>query len=161
MLIKQYVKGEEKQLWQVFYSSIHINAKNYYNNKQLDAWAPNNLNYDFWCKKLNQIKPYVIHDLNKIIGYGDLQDSGYIDHFFIRGSYSNQGYGSALIKFIIKIAKEKNIPYLESYVSLAAQTFFEKYGFKIIKKNIVDIRGQKLENYLMRVDLDKSYQDLL
>ena len=65
------------------------------------------------------------------------------------------------MKFVIQKAKEKHIPFLESHVSLAAQTFFKKYGFTIIEKNIVEIRGEKLINSLMRVYLGSTYQDIL
>lgn len=161
MIIKRYVEGEELKLWKVFYSSVHVNAKNYYNDKQLDAWAPRKIDYNSWCDKIKQINPYAIYDSNKIIGYADLQDNGYIDHFFIRGGYSKKGYGTSLIKHIIQLARNKNIPFLESYVSLSAQSFFNKFGFSEIEKNIVDIRGEKLKNSLMRVYLDKNYQDIL
>ena len=57
MTIKKYNQGNEIQLWQVFYSSVHINAKNYYNNKQLDAWAPKDIDYNLWGNKINQINP--------------------------------------------------------------------------------------------------------
>ncbi|MGD1822982.1 MAG: GNAT family N-acetyltransferase [Pleomorphochaeta sp.] len=155
MLIRKFVKGEEKELLDLFYSSIHINAKNYYSIKQLNAWTNNEIDFYLWCKKINKINPYVLLDSNLIVGYADLQDSGYIDHFFIRGGFSNKGFGSILMEYILKKAKAKNIPYLEANVSLAAQSFFKKFGFMIIKKKKVIIREIELENALMRVYLDK------
>lgn len=155
MIFRHYKKGEESLLFEVFYSSIHMNANNNYTEKQLDSWAPLFFNLDEWRKKIEAINPFVLIVDNIIIGYADLQENGYIDHFFIRGGYNKKGYGSSLLKHIINIAKEKNILTLESNVSLAAQRLFEKFGFKIIKRNKVLIRKEILDNALMRVYLDK------
>ncbi len=153
MNIRYYIKGEEYQLFEIFYSSIHMNAKYHYSKEQLEAWAPNNYNLKEWIIKIQKINPFVILVNNIIIGYADLQDNGYIDHFFIRGGYNNKGYGSYLLKYIINTAKEKNIKTLESDVSLSAQKLFLKFGFKVIKRKKVIIKNQKIENVLMRASL--------
>lgn len=134
MNIRHYTKGEEHKLFEIFYSSIHINAKNYYTKEQLEAWAPNNYNLNEWKIKIEKINPIVILDNNKIIGYADLQENGFIDHFFIRGGYNNKGYGASLLKYIITTAKEKTIRTSESNVSLSAQKLFLKFEFLVIER---------------------------
>ncbi|SKC69188.1 GNAT family N-acetyltransferase [Maledivibacter halophilus] len=149
MEIRKYCHGEESQLMDIFVSSIRKNAKSFYSEIQLESWAPDNMNSEKWKEKIQRINPYVIVDKDMILGYADLQDNGYIDHFFIRGGYSGRGIGKLLMSHIIEEAKRKKILELTSDVSLAAQAFFEKFGFNIVKRKSVQIRGIELENALM------------
>ncbi|QUI22064.1 GNAT family N-acetyltransferase [Vallitalea pronyensis] len=153
MVIRKYRKGEELELMEIFISSVHKNAKPYYNEKQLVAWAPSDMDFDLWVTRIGGINPFVAIDNGVILGYADLQDNGYIDHFFVRGGQSNKGIGKALMTHIIHQAQIRGIPELTSDVSLAAEGFFEKFGFCIIKKKRVLIRGVELHNALMRRQL--------
>ena len=36
-----------------------------------------------------------------------------------------------------------------SHVSITAKPFFEKHGFYVIRKQVIEICGQKLDNYVM------------
>lgn len=153
MKIRRYKPGEEIQLMEVFVSSVRENAANYYSLEQLQAWAPNSIDREEWKNKMHRINPFVILDNDKILGYADLQSSGYIDHFFVRGGYSGRGIGKQLMNFLLQKAKEKDITELSSDVSLAAQPFFKKFGFKPIISKKVEVRGVELENALMRKDM--------
>ncbi|WP_303921821.1 GNAT family N-acetyltransferase [Draconibacterium sediminis] len=138
---------------EVFVSSVRENAANYYNQEQLQAWAPNSIDREEWKNKMHRINPFVILDNDKILGYADLQSSGYIDHFFVRGGYSGRGVGKQLMNFLLQKAKEKDITELSSDVSLAAQPFFKKFGFKPIISKKVEVRGVELENALMKKEM--------
>jgi putative acetyltransferase len=79
MMIRRYLKGEESELWDIFFSSIRENAKDYYSEEQLSAWAPEEYDSEKWCIRIKNINPYVIVENNLILGYADLQEDGYID----------------------------------------------------------------------------------
>ena len=134
MKIKRYKLEEEIQLMEVFVS-------------------PNSIDREEWKNKMHRINPFVILDNDKILGYADLQSSGYIDHFFVRGGYSGRGIGKQLMNFLLQKAKEKDITELSSDVSLAAQPFFKKFGFKPIISKKVEVRGVELENALMKKEM--------
>ncbi|WP_054957900.1 GNAT family N-acetyltransferase [Paenibacillus dakarensis] len=150
MEIRKYQYGEESQLMDIFVSSIRENAKNDYSAQQLEAWAPDHINSEEWIDRMKSINPYVLLDGSKILGYADLQDTGYIDHFFVRGGHSGKGIGKLLMKHILKEANEKKLLQLTSHVSLTAQNFYRKFGFDIVERKKVLIRGIELENALMR-----------
>ncbi|WP_319482563.1 GNAT family N-acetyltransferase [uncultured Draconibacterium sp.] len=153
MKIRRYKPGEEIQLMEVFISSVRENAANYYSQEQLKAWAPNSIDHEEWENKMNRINPFVILDNDIIVGYADLQLSGYIDHFFVRGGYSGRGIGKQLMNFLLQKANENEITELSSDVSLAAQPFFKKFGFKTILRKKVEIRGVVLENASMKKNM--------
>lgn len=123
MKVRRYQPGEEMILYEIFSTSIHHNAKGYYNQDQLRAWAGEDISEDQWVKRIHGISPFVVEENDEIIGYGDLQSDGYIDHFFIKGGHSGQGVGRYLMNYIIELAIHKNIKILSADVSLAAKDF--------------------------------------
>lgn len=149
MIIRKYRHGEEEELLKIFKSSIRENAVAYYTKAQLESWAPNDMDFKRWEERISAINPYVMVEENMILAYADLQDSGYIDHFFVGGGLSGRGLGSQLMNHLIKEAQKKKILELTSDVSLAAQEFYLKFDFEIVKRQSVLVRGEVLENALM------------
>ncbi|MBU3002901.1 GNAT family N-acetyltransferase [Paraglaciecola arctica] len=164
MKIRAYHFGEEHQIWQLFYQTIHkVNAANY-SQKQIDAWAPNDFDQQFWQEKLAALGTFVCVNSSEfrgnsdkkdstIFGYSDLQSDGYIDHFFCHHQHQGKGIGNALMVHIHRLAINRGITELSADVSITALDFFKKYGFKIVKSQNVLIRGQILGNYKMRKSL--------
>jgi len=133
----------------VFFTSIHENAKEFFDQNQLMAWAPENYELSAWYDRISRLRPFVAFVNETIAGYADLQMDGYIDHFYVRGGYAGRGVGTALMQRIIDTAGKKGCERLYSDVSLAAQSFFTKNGFEIMKRQVVEIRGNLLENARM------------
>ncbi len=85
-----------------------------------------------------------------VVGYADLQPSGYIDHFYVAGAYANRGIGRVLMSHIHSVAKTNQVNELWSKVSLTAEPFFSKYGFHVEARNEFLLRGVKMFNATMR-----------
>lgn len=145
--IRNFKDGDEDELWDVFYSSIHQVCSNNYTLEQLDAWAPKSLDPKLWVSKIRSIKPIIAIKDNKVVGYADLQEDGLIDHFFVHGNYQSLGVGSRLMKEILKLGNAKTRLYSE--VSHTAKAFFLRYGFEILKVQHVTMHGVSLTNNLM------------
>ncbi|MDJ0623621.1 MAG: GNAT family N-acetyltransferase [Desulfocapsaceae bacterium] len=149
MKIRKYLPGEEKYIWDLFYNTIHnINVRDY-TIEQIEAWAPSDLDENIWTDKIIEIDPYVVVAESKIVAYADLQENGYIDHFYCHHEHQRKGVGSFLFSFLEQLAISKNISKLVSDVSITAKPFFESRGFIVIKKQFLNKRGQSLENYKM------------
>lgn len=91
----------------------------------------------------NAIKNHVYTVIAKynsdIIGYGhiDYQDKYWIG-LYIHDNYQNKGYGKILLNHLIKISKELFINNLYLSVNIEntiAIHIYNKFGFKVIKKN--------------------------
>ena len=153
MNVRKYLSGEEECIWNIFYNTIHnINTQDY-SIEQVEAWAPLNLDESAWANKIIEINPYVVVIDSKIVAYADLQESGYIDHFYCHHEYQRQGIGSFLYSYIEQIAKSKNISMLNSNISITAKPFFESRGFIVTKKQFLNRRGHKLTNFKMTKEL--------
>ena len=151
MRIRDFKKGDETALWNVFYAAIHVTASANYSPEQLDAWAPRQVDPTRWAQRMQGIAPFVAEDDNgSIVAYADLQNSGYIDHFFVSPAVGRRGVGSLLMERIHEKAFSIGLSALFSEVSLSAQPFFEKWGFATEELKSVSIRGISLKNCRMR-----------
>ena len=149
MLVRKYIRGEEPLLWNIFFNTIHsVNIRDY-SLEQINAWAPVNLSSEVWCTKIESINPFVAVVDGQIVGYADLQSSGYIDHFFCHCKFQGIGVGKTLMCRILEEAKSKSINELYSDVSITAKPFYEKMGFVVKKEQKIQVRGEELTNYQM------------
>ncbi|WP_276318894.1 GNAT family N-acetyltransferase [Idiomarina sp. 29L] len=84
-----------------------------------------------------------------MVGYTDLQEDGLIDHFFCHHEHQGQGIGRHLMEHVLRVGELQGITRFYSEVSITARPFYEKFGFKVAKEQMVEIRGQKLRNFVM------------
>lgn len=150
MLIRNFKKGDEAALFDVFYSAVHQLTSLEYSKEQRDAWAPADIDPLLWAEHMQKLKPFIAEINHQIVGYADIQLNGYIDHFFISGNYGRQGVGSQLMARICQEAKLHGINKLTSDVSKTAQAFFIHHGFQVVEHKFPVCRGLILENALMQ-----------
>ena len=150
MLIRRFQSGEDRALFDVYYSAIHLAASRDYSPEQIQAWAPADLDQNLWATKMRDIKPFVVENNGEIVGYADVQPSGYIDHFFVSGYHQRMGVGRLLMSAIHDEAANLGLTELTSDVSRTAQPFFQNFGFSIIEQRLPEVRGVVIPNALMR-----------
>ena len=155
MIIREFQIGDEKPLRHVFFSAVHGTAIKDYTVEQINAWAPEAVDWDAWNKRVRDIHPFVVEIDGDIVAYADVQESGYIDHFFVASEVGGQGVGSALMKHLLEVANSKKIHELTSNVSRTAQPFFATFGFLLIEHNEKnEIRGVVIPNAFMKKVLE-------
>ena len=103
-----------------------------------------------WVRKIRSIVPLVVEVGSTIAAYGDLQPTGYIDHFFVSGRFARRRIGTALMEHLLFEASTRGIRSLTSDVSMTAQPFFERFGFQVVEYRLVTIRGAQLRNARMQ-----------
>jgi putative acetyltransferase len=96
------------------------------------------------------INPFVAEIDGKVVGYADIQENGYIDHFFVSGRHPRQGIGTLLMETLESEANRLRLTELASDVSGTAQPFFERFGFHVVEQRAPIIRGIEVPNALMR-----------
>tara|TARA_R110001592_G_C13011660_1_gene736789 strand:- start:521 stop:979 length:459 start_codon:yes stop_codon:yes gene_type:complete len=149
--ISPYHPGIEKKLFDVFRSAITQVCSKDYSAEQIQAWVPAQYEHAKWKKRIEAIKPFVATIDGEVVGYADIQSDGYIDHFFVGGSCQARGVGRALMNTLLSQKIDGKKAY--SNVSITARPFFEKYGFKVVKENTVQIGGVGLCNFTMEKNL--------
>ena len=148
--LRAFQPGDEPALRAVFASAIHGTARRDYSQLQVDTWAPHDHDAAAWAARMQAIAPFVALADDAIVGYADLQGSGYIDHFYVEASAGGQGVGGALMRRILARAEELRLAELTSHVSLTAQPFFAHFGFEVVAHRVFDVRGVEMRNAAMR-----------
>lgn len=156
MLIRRFQSGDETALRQVFHSAVHCVASADYSAEQIDAWAPASVDLILWGQHMQGLNPFVALAESEIVGYADVQQSGYIDHFYVSGQFPRRGVGTLLMHALHEEADRLRLRTLTSNVSRTAQPFFVRFGFEIVEHRSQAIRGVTVPNALMRKDLHAS-----
>lgn len=146
MVIREYKSSYCKEVSELFYNTVHvINAKDY-TREQLDVWATNEIDLEKFNKSLIEHYSLVAFENKIIIGFGDIDETGYLDRLFVHKDYQNRGVATAIFNRLEeKILKGKII----THSSITAKPFFEKRGYRIIREQQVERKGLFLINYIM------------
>ena len=150
MIVRNYERGAEAELWHLFHHTIHDVNSQHYTRAQLEAWSPSNYDRAFWRQKMQSLAPFVAEEDGEIFGYADLQSSGIIEHFFVHQKRQRKGVGTLLMREIECRAKSLGLSELEAHVSITARRFFESFGFSVVAEQEVEVRGETLSNFVMR-----------
>ncbi len=147
--IRNYTESDAQALWAIQFHTIrNVNIRDY-SQAQVEAWAPDVFDDSIWRTRMTGLNPFVAVIDKIIVGYTDLQPSGLIDHFFCHHEYQGQGVGKALMNHVLCIGVQREITRFHSEVSITARPFYQHFGFKLAQEQEVEIRGQKLTNFVM------------
>lgn len=146
MLIRKYKSSDCEEVAELFYNTVHtVNAKDY-TKEQLDVWATRKIDLDSFNKSLIEHYSLVAIEDGIIIGFGDIDKTGYLDRLFVHKDYQGRGVATAICyKLEQNTLKNKII----THASITAKPFFEKKGYKVIKEQQVERKGVLLTNYIM------------
>lgn len=145
MEIRRYRQSDCKELTELFYNTVHsVNAKDY-TKEQLDVWAAGQVDLERWNSSLQAHYSIVAVENDVIIGFGDIDKTGYLDRLFVHMDCQGRGIASAICDRLEQFA-EGNIT---THASVTARPFFEKRGYKIVKEQQVERQGVFLKNYVM------------
>ncbi|WP_371378963.1 GNAT family N-acetyltransferase [Thalassotalea aquiviva] len=149
MQIRRFNISDCQPLWQLHFQTIRQYCIKDYSLAQVKAWAPCQYQPNQWQQKLQSLNPFVVTINENIAAYADLQDDGYIDHFYCATEYIGQGVGGHLMRHIIALAQSRKMNRLYSQVSLSAKPFFAHFDFNVVKSQTVNVRGVSLQNFVM------------
>lgn len=144
MIIREYKPSDCEELVNLFYDTVHsINAKDY-SREQLDAWT-SGIDLDRWNKSFLEHYTLVALDNNKIIGFGDIDKSGYLDRMYAHKDYQGMGIATAICDRL----ETKVTGRITVHASITAKPFFEKRGYTVLKEQHIQRQGAMLTNFVM------------
>ena len=197
MYLRKYHPSDCAALAALFYETIHtVNARDY-PQEQLDAWADGHVDLDAWNKSFLAHNTYVAvqecvdaDDIDSrasdstdtapgktggspanalIIGFGDMDDTGYLDRLYVHKDYQGRGVATAICDRLEEdfclsrgrllqnsaVQKRKNDTFT-THASITARPFFEKRGYTVVKAQQVVRKGISIRNYIMRKHIEYS-----
>ncbi|MDR9409378.1 MAG: GNAT family N-acetyltransferase [Balneolaceae bacterium] len=153
MKIRRFQTPDKDQIAQLFHDTIRSVNLGDYSEKQVKAWAPDEIYFRDWKQKCSSTYTLVADSNGIVAGFAQLDDDGHIDCFYSHKDFQGQGIGRLLFEEIESEALKRNLTKLFLEASITAKVFFKKMGFAVTKKQTVKIRGAKLINYIMEKEL--------
>ncbi|EJO5347775.1 GNAT family N-acetyltransferase [Clostridium botulinum] len=118
--------------------------------EQLDVWAPKEVDIVSWDKSLSQHYSIVAEKNGVIIGFGDLDATGYFDRLYVHKDYQNIGIATIIANELERYAQENHIKIITTNASITAKPFFTKRDYEVVKEQFVERNGQLLKNFIMK-----------
>lgn len=146
MIIRRYKLSDCKELTELFYNTVHsVNARDY-TEEQLNVWATGNVDLEKWNQSLSEHYTVVAIEDGKITGFGDMDDTGYLDRLYVHKDYQKRGIATAICD---ELEAAVDTSEFVTYASITARPFFEGRGYQVVRENQAERQGIFLTNYLM------------
>lgn len=145
MQLREYITSDCEQLSKLFFQTVHsVNTKDY-TKEQLDVWATGTVDLKEWDKSFTEHYTIVAIDNNIIVGFGDIDKTGYLDRLYVHADYQGKGVATAICNRLEQAVQGK----ITTHASITAKPFFEKRGYKVVKEQQVERQGIYLINFCM------------
>ena len=146
MVIRPYISSDCPTLAQIYYDTIHaVNAADY-TPAQLDAWATGKVNLDDWDAYFLARHSFVAEMDGKIVGFADMDDSGYLGRLYVHKDFLGLGIGTALCD---AAENAVTVPKYTLHSSITARPFYEKRGYRTVETRQMERKDQLLTIYVM------------
>lgn len=145
MKIRKYQPSDCKSLADLFYHTVHtVNAKDY-TKEQLQVWATGQVDLENWDQSLQEHFSVVAVENENILGFGDIDKTGYLDRLYVHKDYQGKGIATAICNQLEQAVWGSII----THASITARPFFKKRGYQVIKEQQVERQGIFLTNFVM------------
>ena len=144
--LRPYTPGDCPALAKLFYDTVHtVNAADY-TPEQLDAWASGEVDLVQWNRSFLSHHTLVAELQGAVVGFGDMDGSGYLDRLYVHRDYQGRGIASAICG---ELERGCTAAVLTTHASITARPFFEARGYRVVREQQVERFGVKLTNYVM------------
>ena len=143
---RKYTPEDCGTLADLFYNTVHsVNAEDY-TEEQLAVWATGRVHLNQWNESFlaHYTLVAVLHE--EIAGFGDIDESGYLDRLYVHKDHQGRGIATLLCEQLEAHVYPKEVT---THASITAKPFFIKRGYCTIQEQQVSRGGILLTNYIM------------
>jgi putative acetyltransferase len=149
MQTRQFRSEDAAAIGALFRDTIRRINRRDYSAEQVRAWAPDEIDAASWGEKLAMRFSIVVETEGVIVGFGDIEDDGHLDHLYVHADHQGCGVGRLLLTALEAEASRRGIGRLFTEASITARPFFEHCGFSVLAQQVVICRGVELVNFRM------------
>lgn len=151
--VRRYRVGEEATLQNIYSKSTReLNSKDY-SIDQIERWVAKHSDLVEWTERLKKTNPFVAEKDGNLVAFGELEPDGHIDFFYCHPDWQGCGAGSQLMSSITAEALKIGVKTLFTEVSVTAEPFFTKKGFRIMEERVPIICGAPAKQFIMQKDI--------
>ena len=158
MIIRTYQAWDCLAIIELFKDTVlNVNCQDY-NPEQLQAWIRSSEDVDGWNNAFLEHRTLVALEDNKIVGFADMTDDGFLDRLYVHKDYQQQHIGKALCDELEAWIWQQGCVNIRTHASITAKPFYEKRGYKVICEQYVQRENCKLKNYIMEKTNNDSFE---
>lgn len=146
MIVTHFKPEYQDEVIQMIKQTIHTINRKDYTSSQVEAWA--DFDPSLWRESLVNHQVVIALDNHCIVGFADMNQSGYLDRLFVHVDYQRRGIAQKLVSFLEEANNTANN--FTTYASITAKPFFESMNYRMITENQVALRGETFTNFLMK-----------
>ena len=156
--LRLYRREDLEELIQLFYDTVHQVNLGDYSQREVDAWVPSPESVDrtAWGQSLSAHYTLVAERDGRILGFGDLDRTGYLDRLYVHKDFQRRGVATALAYALEGCARGLGLSRVTVHASRTARPFFAGRGYRVRYGQRVERRGVSLENFGMELLLEES-----
>ena len=145
MYIREYEPADCSEIAALFYQTVHEVNKQDYTIEQLNAWAAGKVDLAAWNQSFLEHYTLVAVENGRIAGFGDIDETGYLDRLYVHKEHQREGIAAALCSRL-EAHVQGNIL---THASITARPFFQKRGYKVLREQQVERQNILLTNFVM------------
>lgn len=150
MILREYEPSDCWKMAELFYTTVHsVNAKDY-SADELNAWAPGMPDLEVWNTSFLKHITYVAMEKDELIGFGDMDETGYLDRLYVHKDHLRQGIATTICDVLEQTVHGQCVI---THASITAVPFFTQRGYRIVRKQEVIRNGVSLTNYVMQKEM--------
>ena len=161
MELRKYHPRDCAEMARLFYDTVHtVNAADY-TKEQLDAWADGQVDLEKWNASFLEHDTLVAVEGEKIVGFGDMDSTGYLDRLYVHKDHQKKGIATAICDRLERSHRKRAAFRTETdgnarqeereraeltfttHASITARPFFEKRGYVVKKEQQVERRAKR------------------
>ena len=149
-VLRSFRPADAPALRRLFYDTVHAVCAADYTPAQLDAWAPADYDAAAWETSLRSRTTLAAEEDGRLLGFGNIGPDGYLDLLYVRKDRQHQGIATVLCDFLETLYPVDRVTV---HASITARPFFEARGYRVLRAQQVERRGQLLTNYVMEKEM--------
>ncbi len=120
-----------------------------YTEEQTNVWASSANKEERWLDVLVNQFVLLAEIAQELVGFGTLRDHNYIDFLYVHKDFQGMGIAGGLLNGLLQEASRHGTRLITSDISMTANPFFRKNGFKVVAEQKHVREGQVLINHKM------------
>jgi putative acetyltransferase len=146
--------GDAEAVAACFHASVHGLTGAHYDARQRAAWAPDPPDVPARRERLGSKHTLLAVDGNAVLGFVIYAPDGHDDLLYTAAAAARRGVATRLHEEVERLLRAQGCARLFTEASHIAVPFFERQGYRVVERQVVERRGVSLERFAMAKDLD-------
>lgn len=157
--LRGYQPGDAAPMARLYFEAARRLGRRRYSREQVEAWAPAPSDPAAVDARAmdGRLTLVAVDERGDVVGYGDLEADGHIDHLYCRPDAAGKGVAGAILDGLVAAAASRGATRrLHVEASELARGLFERKGFTVVTRRDFEVRGVPIHNYAMELVLPEG-----